>query len=225
MGVPPAALRFLRPGLQVPLANACAFAAIAALVMHFMRSVALSDAAFPAGVGFVALASLLVMRLLFGRARDAHGARMAALFWPPVIGGVAGAVVHVAACDPWVGLSIAGVWLGGGVPEVVAVASLSGLAGLLGAVLLLPQVVVIARARADEDEAGARLGRLAERLARATWGAACVLAGAAYVVARSGEIVTTCVLGALGAMGLAAQVAKTSLARAESVRLPAAPYR
>jgi len=114
--VPPAALRLLRPGLQVPIANACAFAAIAALVMHFMRSVALSGSAFPAGVGLVALASLVVMRLLFGRARDAHGARTAALFWPPVIGGVAGAVVHVTTCKPSVGLSIAGVPLGGGVP-------------------------------------------------------------------------------------------------------------
>jgi hypothetical protein len=232
--MPPAVLRLLRPGLQVPLANACAFAGIAALVMHGMRTAALSDDAFPAGVGVVGLASLVVMRLLFGRARDAHGARMHALFWPPVLGGAAGAVVHVTTCNPRVGLSIAGVWLGGGVPEIVAVASLSAFAGLLGAAVLVPQVLVIARARGEDcgggeggeaGHAGARLARLADRLARATWGLACVLAGAAYVVARPGEIATASALAAVTVAGLAAQIARAGLGRAGPASVPAAPYR
>ena len=227
MHVPSALLRVLRPGLQVPLANACAFGGIAALVMHAMRTVELFEEAFPVAVALVVGASLIVMRLLFGRSTGAHRARVQGLLWPPVIGCIAGALVHSTMCldRPYMYLSIAGVSLGGSRAEVVAVAILSGLAGLLGAALLLPQVIVLIRARADMRDDGARLAQPAARLAVAVWGVALGIAGLACALARETELWTSAVLGTAAALGLTGQGVCVWLARQPVLQPVPAPYR
>jgi len=227
MHAPPPLLRALRPGLQVPLANACAFGGIAALVMHVMRTAELSAEAFPVGVALVVGASLVVMRLLFGRSTDAHLARVQGLLWPPVIGCTVGAAVHALMClrQPYMQLSIAGVSLGGGAAEVVAVALFSGLAGLLGAALLLPQVVVVVRARAAARDAGMKLAQTAARLAVVMWGVALAVAVVACALAHEAELGTAATLAAAAALGLAGQGVCAWLAREPGLQPAPAPYR
>jgi hypothetical protein len=227
MHAPHALRRAFRPGVQVPLANACAFGGIAALVMHLMRTVDLTEEAFPAGVALVVGASLVVMRLLFGRSTDAHLARVQGLLWPPFIGCIVGASVHAGLClgRPYMDLSIAGVHLGGGVAEVVAVAVLSGLAGLLGAALLLPQVMVVVRARAAARDAGVQLALTAARLAVAVWGIALGLSVLACGLARGTELGTSATLVAVAALGLSGQGLCAWLARQPVLQPAAAPYR
>jgi len=227
MHVPSALLRVLRPGLQVPFANACAFGGIAALVMHAMRTVELCEEAFPLAVALVVGASLIVMRLLFGRSPNAHRAQLHGLLWPPVIGCIAGALVHSTMCldRPYMEMSIAGVSLGGAGPEVVAVALLSGLAGLLGAALLLPQVIVVVRARAAMRDGGAQLAQTAARLAVAMWGIALGVTGVACALARETELGTSAALAAGAALGLAGQGVCAWLARQPVLQPAPAPYR
>jgi hypothetical protein len=227
MHAPSALLRVLRPGLQVPLANACAFGGIAALVMHVMRTAELSEEAFPVGVALVVGASLIVMRLLFGHSSDAHRARVQALLWPPVIGCIAGALVHSTMCldRPYMEMSIAGVSLGGGGAELVAVTLLSGLAGLLGAALLLPQVIVVVRARAAMRDGGAQLAQTAARLAVAMWGIALGVAVVACALARESELGTSAALAAEAALGLAGQGVCAWLARQPVLQPAPVPYR
>jgi hypothetical protein len=220
-------LRALRPGLQVPLANACAFGGVAALVMHVMRTAELSPEAFPVGVALVAGASLLLMRLLFVRSSDAHRARVHAFLWPPVIGALAGATVDRAM---WLGhpemrLAFLGVPFGGDVMEVVAVAVLSGFAGLLGTALLLPQIVVITRAKAATDDAGAHLSRLAVRLAQAAWAIAFAIAATSFVIARGTERSATSTHLVAAGIGLFGQTVRVWLSREKPIALATVPYR
>ena len=182
--------------------------------MHAMRTVELLEEAFPVAVALVVGASVIVMRLLFARSTDAHRARVQGLLWPPVIGCIAGALVHSTMCldPPYMELSVAGVSLGGGGAEVVAVAILSGLAGLLGA-LLLPQVIVVVRARQAVQDGGARLAQTVARLAVAVWAVALGIAGLACALARETELWTSAVLGTAAALGLAGQGASVCLAQ------------
>jgi uncharacterized membrane protein YqjE len=126
---------------------------------------------------------------------------------------------------PYMDLSIAGVSLGGSRAEVVAVAILSGLAGLLGAALLLPQVIVLIRARADMRDDGARLAQTAARLAVAVWGVALGIAGLACALARETELWTSAVLGTAAALGLTGQGVCVWLARQPVLQPVPAPYR
>jgi hypothetical protein len=227
MHAPSALLRALRPGLQVPLANACAFGGIASLVMHIMRTAELSEDAFPAGVALVVGASLIVMRLLFGHSSDAHRARVQAFLWPPVIGCIAGALVHSTMCldRPYMDLSIAGVSLGGGGAELVAVALLSGLAGLVGAALLLPQVIVVVRARAAMRDGGAQLAQTAARLTVAVWGIAFGISGVACGLAQETEFGTSATIMAVAALGLTGQGLRAWLGRQPVLQQAPVPYR
>lgn len=222
-----ALLRALRPGVQVPLANACAFGALAALVMQAMRTAELSPEAFPTGVALVAGASLLLMRLLFVRTSDAHRARVHAFLWPPVIGALVGATVDRGMClgRPEMSLAFLGVPLGGDVMEVVAVAVLSGLAGLLGTALLLPQIVAIARAKWATGDDAARLSRLAVRLGQAAWAIAFVIAATSFLVARGPERIAASTLLLAAGIGLCGQTVKLWLSREKPIALATLPYR
>jgi hypothetical protein len=108
---------------------------------------------------------------------------------------------------------------------VVAVSALSALAGLLGAGLLLPQVLVVGRARSNDAGAGPRLERVAERLAQVTWTIAGGLGVAAYVVAGPGEHAATCTLVVACAAGLAAQLGRARLVHQAPAQVATAPYR
>jgi hypothetical protein len=227
MSARPVVLRALRPGVQVPLANACAFGGIAALVMHAMRTAALSAEAVPAGVALVAGASLLLMRLLFVRSTDAHRARVHAFVGPPMIGALVGATVDRGMCweRPQMGLAFLGMPLGGDVMEAVAVAVISGLAGLLGTALLLPQIVVIAHAKTASDDAAASLTRLAVRLAAATWAIAFAVGVLTDLIARGSERITARTLLIAAAVGLCSQAVRWRLDRERPIRSSAVPYR
>lgn len=220
-------LSVLRPGLQVPLANACAFGGVAALVMHVMRTAAFAPPAFPVGVALVAGASVVVMRLLFGGPADAHRARVQAFLWPPLVGALVGASIDCAMnlASPQLRFAFLGEPLGGGPMEAVAVGLLTGLAGLLGTALLLPQIAAIARARAAADEDAARLTRIAERVTAATWAAALGIAAVSAIIAARDEVATATGLVIVAAIGFAAQVMKPRLARESLARAVALPYR
>jgi hypothetical protein len=228
MVVPSGLLRALRPGVQVPLANACAFAGVAALVMHVVRTAEFFEVAFPVGVALTAVASLVVMRLLFARSSDSHRAFVQAVMWPPLMGACVGAAVDLCLRSdrPKMSLSFLGADLGGGVPETVAVALLSGLAGLLGTAIVLPQVLLVERAREGAGDGGSRLMRAAFRLAVIAWATAFTIASLATLLARREEGAATAVLVVACALGVAGQAARARLASESVTRVaPAAPYR
>jgi hypothetical protein len=195
--------------------------------MHALRTAAMSPAAFPPGIALVAAASLVVMRLLFGRPIDAHRARVHAFLWPPVIGALVGPVVDrfMWLTVPDLELAFLGVRFHGDLAEIVAVAVLSAAAGLLGAALLVPQIIVITRARSAPDDAAARLTRLASRLALATWAIAFAIAAASDLLASRREQAAASVLVALAAIGLCGQALRWWLSREPPMRLAAVPYR
>jgi hypothetical protein len=218
---------FLRPGVQVPSANACACGGLAALVMHVGRTSEMREEAFSVALAIASGASLVAMRVLFVRTKDPHRAKVQAFVWPPLIGAIAGAVADVwTHVGSWsVALSIFGTELGGGVAETVLIAILSAFAGLVGTALILPQVRALERARASAEEADARVSMVAERLALATWATALALAGIAFVVARARELDGMRVLVAVAALGFLAQCARVRRARSGVVSAASAPYR
>jgi hypothetical protein len=150
-----------------------------------------------------------------------------AFLWPPVIGALVGATVDRGMClgRPEMSLAFLGVPLGGDVMEVVAVAVLSGLAGVLGTTLLLPQIVVIARAKAATDDASARLTRLAVRLAQAAWAIAFVIAATSFLIAPRTERSAASTLLVAAVIGLFGQTMRLWLAREKPLELATLPYR
>lgn len=150
--------------------------------------------AFAVGVIVAGLVSLLVLRLVFVGSPDAHRARVRAVLWPPIVGAVVGiaadACMHL---DGGVSLSFAGVELGGGEPELMAIAVLGAIAGTAGIALVLPQVVVLHRSRLL-DPTASRIALAADRLGVVTWGVASLLAMVACAFADERETPTACIL-------------------------------
>lgn len=221
-------LRLLRPGIQVPLANACACGGIAAIVMHFGRTAAMRPQAFAVGVLVAVIVSLLLLRLLFVGSPDAHRARVRAALWPPLVGAVVGIAadgcMHLGG---GVSVSFAGVALGGGAPELMAIAVLGALAGTAGTALLLPQVSVLHRSRLL-DPTASRVALAADRLGVVAWGVASLLAMAACALADERETATACALALACVTGGAGQWLRwhrLTRASAPSAALVAAPYR
>ena len=222
--------RALRPGLQVPLANACASTGVAALVMHFGRTSELRAEAFTLGLTVAACGSLVLMRVIFTGTNDPTRARTHALLWPPLLGASLGALCDwsIQASGYDLKLSFAGSPLGGGLGETLQIAAFSALAGLLGTALLLPQIRVLGRARASSaSEGGANpaLAALAERLGLLTWAVALAIGVLASVLAGSREVEGAVVLAVVGATGLAGQVLRAFWGRSREVVTTPAPYR
>lgn len=218
--------RALRPAAQVPLANAFACTAIAALVMHFGRTAQMLPASFVIGVEIACAGSLVMLHVLFGRSPDTRVARVRALVLPPLVGLVAGggadAAMHYG--NHAMSLSLAGVDLGGGASELLVIGVLSGGAGLLGALLLVPQVLALERARLETEMGTPEAAAAAERLGVIAWAAALGLALLAWVLARPSEIDVVRVLVAASATGVAGQWARASRART-CASVAAGPYR
>jgi hypothetical protein len=195
--------------------------------MHVGRTAEIRKVAFSVGVVVAALGSLAVLRVLFTRSKDSHGARTRAVLWPPLVGALVGAAadgcMHLDAVG--VSLSIAGTDLGGGVSEMVAIALFSAIAGFIGTGLLLPQVVVLARAGEAPEGAIARLAGLAERLAVFVWGVAFGLAALTCVLARPRELDAAVALLVAGVLGLGGQCVRAWQARGSAGPLTLGPYR
>jgi hypothetical protein len=227
MALPPALARTLRPAVQVPVANACAFAGIAAIVMHFLATAQLSPVAVPSGVALTGVASLAVMRLLFTRSTDVHRSRVHAVLWPPLLGAIVGTAVDLGMRlgHPHMRIGFAGISLGGGVAEAVAVAVLSAIAGILGTAIVLPQVNTLARARASDARSGAHVAHAAGALALRAWASALAIGALACALAAPGEVAAPAVIAALGALGLASQGAHAQLARESDLDVACGPYR
>jgi hypothetical protein len=184
--------------------------------------------AFSVGVLVAGVVSLLVLRLLFVGSPDAHRARVRAALWPPMVGAVVGvaadACMHV---DGGVSLSFAGVELGGGAPELMAIGVLGSLAGTGGTALILPQVVALARSRLQDPSASC-VAVAGNRLGVITWAVAALLALTACALADERETATACGLAAVCVAGGAGQCVRWwRLARASMSSAPpgAAPYR
>jgi hypothetical protein len=221
-------LRALAPGVQVPLANACACSGVAALVMHAGRTSSLRKEAFSVGLAVASLASLVAMRSLFTRTRDPHAARVRAFLWLPLAGAIVGWAADVSmrmdGCS--VGLSIAGNGdLTGGGLETVVIATLSAFVGLLGTALVLPQIHALERARSATKEQGARLAALAERLALFTWSVALGIGVIANDLARPREIDATRALVIVGTLGIIGQCGRALGVRAAVAPMTRLPYR
>jgi len=102
-----------------------------------------------------------------------------ALVLPPLVGAIVGGGADVAMhCgDHAMSLSLAGVDLGGGAGELLVIGLASGSAGLLGALLLVPQVLAIERARLESEMATpeAATAAAADQLGVLAWGVALAL--------------------------------------------------
>ncbi len=121
--------------------------------MHFGRTAQMLPASFAIGVELACAGSLVMLHVLFGRSPDTRVARVRALVLPPlvglVVGGGADAAMHYG--NHAMSLSLAGVELGGGASELLVIGLLSGSAGLLGALLLVPQILALERARLETE--------------------------------------------------------------------------
>ncbi len=227
MALPATLLRVLRPGIQVPLANAVACGGLAALVMHVGRTAQLRQGAFSVGLVAASLGSLVAMSIVFRWTKDPDRARAQAFLWPPLVGALVGATadlcLHVGRSP--VSLSIAGFGLGGGADETVMVAFLSSFVGLLGTALLWPQIQVLARARDATTERDARVAALAEWLALSVWGVALGVALLANGLATVREHGATWPLVLVGTLGLLGQCLRAAGIRGAVARGAPAPYR
>lgn len=218
--------RALRPAAQVPLANAVGCTAIAALVMHFGRTALMFPASFTLGVELACAGSLVMLRALFGRSPDTRVARVRALVLPPLVGSIVGVAADAAMhCgNHAMSLSLAGVDLGGGASELLVIWLLSGLAGLLGALLLVPQILALERARLQTESGTPEAAAAAERLGVVAWTVALGLALLAWALARPSEIDVVRVLVAASLAGVAGQWVRASQARS-CTATAAGPYR
>ncbi len=218
--------RALRPAAQVPLANAVGCTAIASLVMHFGRTAQMFPASFTIGVELACAGSLVMLRALFGRSPDTRVARVRALVLPPLVGSIVGVVADGAMhCgNHAMSLSLAGVDLGGGASELLVIWLLSGLAGLLGALLIVPQILALERARLETELGTPEAAAAAERLGVVAWTLAFGLALLAWALARPSEIDVVRVLVAASAAGVAGQWVRASRGRT-SASIATGPYR
>jgi hypothetical protein len=226
MSVGSTLVRTLRPGVQVPLANACACGGLAALVMHVGRTSEMRGEAFPVALAVASCASLVVMRVLFIQTNDPRQARIQAFLWPPLVGAIAGAVADVCMhVGGWtVNLSILGTELDGGVAETLVIAILSAFAGLVGTVLLLPQIRALERARfVTKEPVG--LVTLADRLALLTWAAALGIGVVALVLARVREVDGAVALVTVATVGFLALCARVWRVRDAVAPMSSTPYR
>jgi hypothetical protein len=215
-------MSWLRPGVQVPLATACTFGSLAAIVLQALRVEELWRPAGDAGVVVAAGLSLLAVRLL-ARTDDPDKARVRAIAWPPALAGIVGAIVNclIHLRFPHAELSFEGVSLSDlGPAEPLAVGMLSACVGLAGSLLLAPQVWLLARARARGEVA--EVARVARGLAVTAWALAFVASAAAHFVAREPRLPTA--LFALASAGLLGQL--FLMRREQLVAAPSmGPYR
>ncbi len=172
-------------------------------------------ASFAIGVELACAGSLVMLHVLFGRSPDTRVARVRALVLPPlvglVVGGGADAAMHYG--NHAMSLSLAGVELGGGASELLVIGLLSGSAGLLGALLLVPQVLALERARLETEMGTPEAAAAAERLGVVAWAVALGLAVLAWALARPSEIDVVRVLVAASATGVAGQWLRASRTR------------
>jgi hypothetical protein len=215
-------MSWLRPGVQVPLATACTFGAMTAIVLRVLRVGDLWARAGDAGVTIAAVLSLGALRLL-ARTDDADRARIRAIAWPPAIAGIIGAAVNciLHLKFPRAELAFQDLSLSDlGPAEPLAVGMLSAGAGLLGSLVLVPQVWLLARARASDD--AAKVARVARSLAVTAWALAFVTSAAARLVAR--QPWAPAFLFLIASLGLVVQA--LLLRRERAVPMPVSgPYR
>jgi hypothetical protein len=227
--------RITRPSVQVPLATAWAFAAVAALVMHALHLVLLWPCALPFGVALAAGLSFFAMQRLFrgsgapqldagGRLPAEVRARFRVIAWPPMLAAVVGLTVDLGLRiqRPNAALCFLGLRL---VPEALDVAMLSAAAGALGTAVLLPLTLWFQRTRAliDEDDFERRED-VAKQLAVWTWAVGLVVSAANLALAERAERSTGVALSAVALMGAAGAL----LARRRSdaaQRVLQSPYR
>jgi hypothetical protein len=215
-------MSWLRPGAQVPLATACTFGAMTAIVLRVLGVGDLWARAGDAGVAIGAVLSLGALRLL-ARTDDADRARIRAIAWPPALAGIVGAAVNciLHLRFPRAELAFEGLSLSDlGPVEPLAVGVLSAFAGLMGSMVLLPQVWLLARAR-DRDD-GAAIARVARGLAVTAWALAFVTSAVARLVAR--QPWAPAVLFVIASFGLLGQT--LLLRRERALPMPVTgPYR
>lgn len=226
MVVAAAVLRTLRPSVQVSTGNACAFAGTAAIAMHLVGTASLSKAAVPVGVLLTGVAALGAMLALFTRLTDAHRARVQAVLGPPLVGALVGMLIDggIRAANPTMRIGFAGIALGGGLAEFVAVAVLSAMVGLVGVAIVLPQVNALACTREGDAQGGPHSAHAAGSLALRAWVTALGigLLGLMWGDSRGPSLAVV----VLGALGLASHLVRERFARAGRVAFPAPlPYR
>lgn len=183
--------------------------------------------AFTVGVVVALLASMLVLRFLFVGSPDWNRACVRTALWPPLVGAIVGIAADLCMrMDGGVSLSFGGMALGGGLPETIAVAILGAFAGIAGTALLLPQVVLLHRARwvdpTEEEVASA-----AERLGVLAWTAASSLTLFTLVIADERERTVTLALALGCILGGTGQCVRACLVRERPLAPPivALPYR
>jgi hypothetical protein len=167
-----------------------------------------------------------MLRALFGRSPDTRVARVRALVLPPLVGSIVGVAADAAMhCgNHAMSLSLAGVDLGGGASELLVIWLFSGLAGLLGALLLVPQVLALERARLQTEIGTPEAAAVAERLGVVAWAVALGLALLAWALAGPSEITVVSVLAAASVAGVMGQWVRASRAPACGA-IAAGPYR
>jgi hypothetical protein len=215
-------MSWLRPGVQVPLATACSFAGLTLIVVRILNVDVLGGAVGDAGAVLTGVVSFFALRALV-RTSDPFRARLRAIAWPPLLGAVLGAsidiLMHVR--DPDAALSFCGVHLYEmGLAEYLAVALMSAGVGVVGTIMIAPQVFLLAHERSRGD--AARVDRFAQGLAASAWMLAALCASVAFTLARS-HVGTTLLLS-VTSVGLAAQLASRLQRTATHVRA-AEPYR
>jgi hypothetical protein len=206
----------------VPLATACTFGSLTVIVLRLLRVEQLWRPAADAGVTAAAVLTFGTVWLL-ARTRDPDSARVRAIAWPPVLAGIVGATVdwllHLRL--PHAELAFDGVSLSYlGPAEPFAVGMLSASFGILGSLVLAPQLWVVMQARERGD--GAEVARVTRSLVVVAWGLAFVAAAVALAVMR--EPRAPWVLAAIASLGLVGQA--TLLRRNRVAPMPATgPYR
>jgi hypothetical protein len=216
-------MSWLRPGVQVPLATACTFGSLAAIVLKVLRVDQLWRPAADSGVVAAVILTFGALRLL-GRTRDPHTARVRAVAWPPVIAAIVGLAVdwllHLGLPDAR--LTFDGLRLSSlGPAEALAVGIFSADFGLLGSLVLAPQVCLLMRARERGDIA--EVARVTRSLSLAAWGLAFAAATVALTVVR--EAGAAWVVEAIGSVGLAGQLLLTRRRERTAPVAAPAPYR